>query len=858
MKEQWGRMHPRSARNIAGTLLALYGLLSLSGATVEPDARKVDPRLLHPEAMASVSARVQTFDEAKSVDSAVPMFIRLAEDDLDLPGKLLALGGKAKRVGSRIYVGEVPPGTVRYLSNWPNVTYIDGAKRVRRMLDLSRPALSADIVQAGASGFPPPFNASGLKGDNVYIGFVDTGLYGAHPDFHNSGTGSSRVAHTYVYSSSTNPLVDEDGHGTHVAGIAAGNGFASGGTYAGMAPGAALMVGKTSLTSTDIVAAIANLIDFAESRTPPRPVAINLSLGLVTGPGDGTSGFESAVNALATGASGSRRLVAAAAGNEQDLSEHFRTVVGDPFGTRTVSLNLHSTLSSSSLPQVDIWAYGTTRDPDRAKRTEYDEYTVSVSFPGDSVMVLSGRSLASPLGMITVSNRVDTNVPNGATHITISLSRALAGQAGTIRFDRTRNGGTGVIDGYVDHADGSFLAPAPTGNIIEPANGDNVVAVGSFQTKSRTTTGSFVPGSLGISSFSSFGPTRDGRLKPDVAAPGEYIFSTRSLNAPVQNYAGIVDNQYAIDRGTSMSTPHVTGVAALAWQSSPSLTGAQMRERLRKTANPPTDGSTSPNTTWGYGKLNALRAVQNTVASISAPARATPGATVPLTSENSSAGFGTPISGYFWSAPGANLSSPDAPGTNFIAGTPGIYTVSLTATAGGLSGTDSRNILVNTIPITSFTVPASDNSGRTVTFRGSASDPDPQSLAYHWVLVSRPSESAASITAANVDTAVFTPDAPGTYEIGLRADDGLDTGALVVHSYTTLNSTVAPSSSGSGGGGCLTITSPPGEKINASSGGAPFITSLFSVGILLLPACGLVLRRFSLRRERTGPVRHPR
>jgi hypothetical protein len=293
----------------------------------------------------------------------------------------------------------------------------------------------------------------------------------------------------------------------------------------------------------------------------------------------------------------------------------------------------------------------------------------------------------------------------------------------------------------------------------------------------------------------------------------------------------------------------VTGVAALVWQSSPSLTGAQMRERLRKTANPPTDGSTPPNTTWGYGKLSALRAVQNTVASISAPGRATPGGAIPLTSENSSAGFGAPISGYLWSAPGANLSSPNAPGTTFTASTPGIYTVSLTATAGGLSGTDSRNILVNTIPTATFTIPASDNSGRPVTFLGSASDPDPQSLAYRWVLVSRPSGSAASITTANVDTAVFTPDMPGTYEIGLRADDGLDKSALVVHSYTTLNSTVAPSSSGSGGGGCMSI---------ARSGGGPTdLTSLVSIGILLLPACALGLRRFSRRWEQPVPNRHP-
>jgi hypothetical protein len=449
--------------------------------------------------------------------------------------------------------------------------------------------------------------------------------------------------------------------------------------------------------------------------------------------------------------------------------------------------------------------------------------------------------------MITVSNRVDTGVPNGATHITISLDNALVGQVGTIRFDRTRNGGTGVIDGYVDGTDGFFLAPGPTGNIIEPANGDNVVAVGSFNTKAFD--GAAV--SQAISSFSSFGPTRDGRLKPDVVAPGEYIYSTRSFDAPTSNYAGIVstNDNYAIDAGTSMSTPHVTGVAALVWQSNPSLTGAQMRERLRRTANLPTDGSTPPNITWGYGKLNALRAVQRTVASISGPARATPGSPVSLTSGNSSAGFGAAISSYLWSAPGASLASPNQSGTTFTGSTPGIYTVSLTATAGGSSGSDSRNILVNTIPTAIFTVPASDNAGQSVTFRGTASDADQQPLAFHWVLVSRPAGSAASITAANVDNAVFTPDALGTYEIGLRADDGLDNSALVVHSYTTLNSTVAPSSSGSGGGGCLSITRSGGE--------VPFGTSLFSAGILLLPACALGLRRVFRRQERTVPIRHP-
>ncbi|MDO8739577.1 MAG: fibronectin type III domain-containing protein [Candidatus Deferrimicrobium sp.] len=66
---------------------------------------------------------------------------------------------------------------------------------------------------------------------------------------------------------------------------------------------------------------------------------------------------------------------------------------------------------------------------------------------------------------------------------------------------------------------------------------------------------------------------------------------------------------------------------------------------------------------------------------------------------------------------------------------------------------------------------------------------------------------------------------------------------------SAVGSTPPPSTGGGGGGGCLSIT--------RSAGQVPFGTSLFSVGILLLPACALGLRRFSRRQERTVPIRHP-
>jgi len=221
--------------------------------------------------------------------------------------------------------------------------------------------------------------------------------------------------------------------------------------------------------------------------------------------------------------------------------------------------------------------------------------------------------------MITVSNRVDTNVPNGATHITLALDRSLAGQV-----ERSASTGPETGDGCHRRLCGSIRRLLSRSridrNITEPANGDNVVAVGSYNTKAFN--GSAV--SQAISTFSSFGPTRDGRLKPDVAAPGEYLYSIRSPAAPASNYAGIVDNQYAIDREPAWPRP--TRPVSLRSFGSPTRRSPAPRcgsgsggRRIFPRRLHPSEHHV------GVRETERLRAVQNTVASISAPARATLG-----------------------------------------------------------------------------------------------------------------------------------------------------------------------------------------------------------------------------------------
>ncbi len=791
---------------------------------------------------AVVAAQRRLMEAPRRPDLPVPVFIHMKSDDPDLPERLGNLGGNGRRITSRLYTGRIPRDAARYISNWPQVSYIEGARRAKPLLDLSRPAVSADNVQAG-TGLPSPFN-TGINGAGMYVGVVDTGLDNSHLDFHTGGTGSpSRVVHTYSSPDlpslglSPNPFVDENGHGTHVTGIAAGNGFMSSGTYTGMAPGAEILFGKTSFYTSDVVTAVQDLISFAETNSKPIPVPVNLSLGLMVGPHDGTSGFESSIDSLAAGSPGSKHLIAVAAGNETGANEHFQANVA-PFGTVATTVTLKNVARSPSQGDtVEFWGDGN------------DQYSLSITLGTDAISVPSGSSGTSPSGRITVSNGV-AHPPNGATLISIFFTTG-SGTA-SIQLTRTRNEDTGKIDAYIEETDGTFGGGTNIGAIIEPANGSSVIAVGSFNTKTSGGSAS----SQGISYFSSLGPTRDGRLKPDVTAPGSYIYSAKSFDAtwsPSELVPG--NNNYVIMQGTSMATPHITGIAALVWQSNPALTGAQMRERIRRTANAPTDGSTPPNTTWGYGKANALKAVSNSVAAITAPSTATPGSMVSLSSGNSSGAFGNTLTSYVWMlvqqpAGSALTLSSTTSSASFTPIVPGNYTVELTVSqatpAGTPPGSATATVHVNNIPsVTSIAGPAYSDNLAPVSFIGSGSDPDGQSLAFRWVLVSRPAGSSALSASpyftANGDNVVLAPDAAGSYVVGLKVDDGLDNSVLALH---TFNAGGSPPPSGGGGGGCNITYAVPDEGN---------LTPIVSIILLLSPAGVLAMRRKALR-LRGSPV----
>ncbi|MGA7732101.1 MAG: S8 family serine peptidase [Chloroflexia bacterium] len=145
---------------------------------------------------------------------------------------------------------------------------------------------------------------------------------------------------------------------------------------------------------------------------------------------------------------------------------------------------------------------------------------------------------------------------------------------------------------------------------------------------------SFTVGSItisnAVSSFSSRGPvTVDGsnRLKPEIAAPGSNVRSATNTS----------DTAYANFSGTSMAGPHVVGVVALLWDAHPQLERmiTETKQILQNTANPNVTvsngtlcgGTPIPNNHFGYGRVDALAAV-NSVSG----GTVTPSATVPVPS----------------------------------------------------------------------------------------------------------------------------------------------------------------------------------------------------------------------------------
>ena len=578
----------------------------------------------------------------------------VSQADLD------ALGVRINTRAGSIWTALIPINNVEAFTRVPGISYIELDEQLSIKLDSARRTTHADSVQKGI-GLP-----MGYAGKNVVVGIVDVGFDYTHPTFYDTAGTHYRIKRIweekvigtppagFAYGNEitdTNAMITEgtdnsaNTHGTHVAGIAAGSGFGTNGEYRGMAyESDIVLVGIMPDSSQWQNTGMSDFIDgmnyiYTYAASVGKPAVINLSWGSPVGPHDGTSLFSQACDAL----TGPGRIFVCAAGNEGDQDIHLQHTFTATDTTVSTFVGFDPGMITQKNTWVDIW--GDTGQSFCIQVSMYKGAKLdSTAFVclDDTIhqFVLVGTT--QDTGWVTVTTYAAEF--NGKPRIYLSLSTTSRDS-----FCLTVRGNDGRINlgnGYVSMGEGYFGLLTTNGRswatpgdslytVSDMVATSSAISAGAYSAKiafnnianqqytftGYTTLGALVP-------FSSLGPTADGRIKPDITAPGLCVVSSLSsfdaqyLPYNTYYYSNVVSSflnpnngttyYYGQLSGTSMATPCTSGIIALMLQANPNLDPTQIRNILAQTAILdsftgvlPTQGVSS----WGHGKINAYKAV---------------------------------------------------------------------------------------------------------------------------------------------------------------------------------------------------------------------------------------------------------
>lgn len=534
-------------------------------------------------------------------------------------------------------------GELKALATQTGVRYIQLTSGARQMLDVARQEAGTDDVHNGVS-LPRPYN-----GDGVVVGVVDAGFDYLHSAFRNPDDGSLRIKRVWEQTTASlegakapekygygieldsEELImaskgdtESNSHGTHVACIAAGSDDYKDGAFVGNAPGADIVLVALDLyksTSADICNAVQYVFDYADS--VGKPCVVNLSLGNHEGPHDGTSTFDTMTDKMQRAG----HLIVGAAGNHRTDKFHIDHTFSsaDDAQLRTF-VNFKSALSTTNKGgSIEIWGEpGADFTVDVSAYSLFNKKDVvsHTVYPAEGVEEVSLDRYAT--GVLKVASEVSQL--NGKPHVVLSSELTSVRNNYAIALTITPKNGCRVNvwadNSYLgltsNNVEGFAEPDASSSTLAEiGGTGKRILTVGAYTTRNSYTTNTS-SGTLNetvgdISSFSSYGPTADGRIKPDITAPGCFIISALSSNDSSSGlmYADWYDrydhtNIYGYMQGTSMSSPFVAGIVATWLQAYPDLTPEQLHAIADETARKDAFAANTPDCNWGYGKINAM------------------------------------------------------------------------------------------------------------------------------------------------------------------------------------------------------------------------------------------------------------
>ncbi len=498
----------------------------------------------------------------------------------------------------------IPENLIDELINYEEIEFIEKPKRLYYEVNTGRMASCINPVQM------PPYN---LFGEGVLIAIIDSGIDYSHPDFRNED-GTTRIEALWDQTIPGNPpegfrigtlytreqinealetpmpqrldivpSTDISGHGTHVAGIAAGNGRASNGLYRGVASMSELLIIKLGESisgsfprTTQLMEALEYVVRYSVSMG--KPLAVNISFGNNYGSHTGRTLLESFIDDISnTG----RNSIAIGTGNEgaegnhaggilqmgtidivdftisefefslnlqiwKNYFDHFDITIIAPNGVRVGPIPSILGTQQFRVAQTEIFIYYGEPTPYNAQQEIFIEFIPTGDYinPGVWRLELVPRQI--------LVGDYDMWLPSGGA-----------------KNPATR-----------------FLLSSEFTTLTIPSTAYRAISVGAY----NSFTGSYAP-------FSGRGFTRDIRIKPEIVAPGVNINSCSPGGG------------YSIRSGTSMATPFVTGAAALlmGWGivqgNDPYLYGEKLKAYLIDGVRPLRIEAIYPNPVLGYGAL---------------------------------------------------------------------------------------------------------------------------------------------------------------------------------------------------------------------------------------------------------------
>lgn len=626
----------------------LFIFTSLGIIAQHPRYEKMSPFVR--EAMASALATKQ-LTRSQSDDRLLTAFVRIDGNAAEV---LSQYGCKElARVGD-ISIAAIPLSKLGALSCGRQVKRIETGRRCSIQMDTTRLVVNAEKVYTG-EGLSQSYTGRG-----VVVGVQDIGFDLTHPNFYSADMSQYRikalwdqlsrdtigsalyVGRDYVGRDALlelrHPIDGEtQTHGTHTAGIAAGSGAEGYGVvspYRGMACDADLVLVDNAADNASLIdpkdyykftyatdaLGFKYIFDYAERMH--QPCVINFS----EGSSQDFHGYDQLYYELLAKLIGPGRIIVSSAGNDGARNSYIHKNIGKERTGAFIMGNekrFSCTAKSKQTFTFRVSVYDNVASPQIVDISTVNVCNAQDSLLTDSLLVggkkYKWRVLAYPNSYDTSETAYDFQLSSPSKlGDSPQVSLQVMGRDADIELYRM----SGYmfphsLDPVLDAGDCRYT-------IFSPSSSPDVICVGStsYRTQFVNYLGEkkvYDSGQKGIRSpFSAMGPTLDGRIKPDVMAPGQNIISSYStffINNPKNVNASVKSDvchfeyngrTYAwnANAGTSMSAPVVTGAIALWLQADPTLTPADCLEIFAKTCSHYDTSLSYPNNLYGYGQID--------------------------------------------------------------------------------------------------------------------------------------------------------------------------------------------------------------------------------------------------------------